>query len=490
MKLRLSLILIGTNLVTLLTSGCHKIEVNPQDPSGGPGPILVSTHPSYISVPVTVPLSDVAKAVNAAVPTHVQGTAPIMWNKPVPTVHWHGFHTTVTVGHQPIEIAHIDWHADRGALVLTGSGDSIGVHVPFSGGGKLIPSAATADASGTADGSSTLAVAPTYGFNPVIALNVNINHADVLKDVSVKGLVQGGINDALNNVKGNIGPAVAAKVDLRGRAQKVWSNLPGSILIPDTTDLWISIDPQGIALDGPHAANDVVTATLGVKVQMKTLFQPNAPSSPPRVALPNISALPPDKKFHLGLPIEILPSELNHELSTLMQDKTAQDVDLSKELGPDEHATIKGVTVLPYGNRLYLKVSFVGLSGKILKNVRGTLIFVVHPVLSAAKQTLSFDHIDYSPETSATLKGGILEALLTIGKPIITGVLQKKLIIPLSKPVSDATAKANAEVAKLKLPNPLTFKFNLETITPDDLVVYGNKIYLGFDASGTASVTY
>ena len=223
---------------------------------------------------------------------------------------------------------------------------------------------------------------------------------------------------------------------------------------------------------------------------MRTFLQPNAPTSLARVGLPNISAVPPDKKFHLGLPIEILPSELNRQLSTLIQDKSVQDVDFSQELGADEHAIIKSVTVLPYGNRLYLKVGFVGVGGKVMKNVRGTLIFVAHPILSVDKQTLSFDGIDYSAETSATLKGLGLEALLTVGRPIITGILQKKLIIQFAKPLVDATAKANAQVAKFKLPNPLTFKFNLEKVTPEDLLVYGNKIYLGFSASGTASVTY
>ena len=244
MNLRLILLFLGTSLFSLLTSGCHKIVVNPQDPSGGPGPVLVSAYPSYITVPVTVPLSDVAKTVNQVVPPHLQDTHHIFWNKPVPHVHWHGFHTSITVDHQPIEIAHIDWHVDRAAFTLTGSGDSIHVHVPFSGGAKLIPSAASADAGGTVDGSSTLAVTPDYGFNPVIGLSVNLDHADVLKDISIKGLVQGGINDELNKIKGDFGPAVAKEVDLRGRAQKLWSNIPGAVQVPGTTDLWISLDPR------------------------------------------------------------------------------------------------------------------------------------------------------------------------------------------------------------------------------------------------------
>jgi len=111
-------------------------------------------------------------------------------------------------------------------------------------------------------------------------------------------------------------------------------------------------------------------------------------------------------------------------------------------------------------------------------------------VLSADKQTLSFDKVDYTVETANTLKGLGLEVLLNAGRPIIVSILQKKIVVPFSHPLQEAQSKANAEVAKLKLPPPITLKFNLDDLAPQDLLVYGNKIYLGLGATGVASATY
>ena len=123
------------------------------------------------------------------------------------------------------------------------------------------------------------------------------------------------------------------------------------------------------------------------------------------------------------------------------------------------------------------------------------MIFVAHPILSPDKQTLSFDQIDYTPETLGSLKGFGEAAVATLLKPIFTQVLQKKLVINFGPSLEKAKSKANDVAnnklaAQMKLPPPLSIKLNLDDLKTDDLAVYGNKIYLGFDASGSAEVRF
>ena len=194
--------------------------------------------------------------------------------------------------------------------------------------------------------------------------------------------------------------------------------------------------------------------------------------------------------FHISLPIEVQMEELNHEFALLIRNKTISEINVD-----DYSALLKSITVLPYGNRFYLKVGFVGEKGTWLKHVRGTLIFVAHPILSPDKQTLSFDQIDYTPETLGSLKGFGEAAVATLLKPIFTQVLQKKLVINFGPSLEKAKSKANDVAnnklaAQMKLPPPLSIKLNLDDLKTDDLAVYGNKIYLGFDASGSAEVRF
>lgn len=478
-------------LLTLLSlgvsalAGCHKIVIAPEDPVGATGPVLVSAQPSYITLPVTVKLSDVSAFVNAQAPKRVADTYHIRMT--VPHIHTHGLFHKPTVTHDPIEIAHIEYNAERGDIKLAGSGDKISVNTSFAGGGRLVPPDLAADANGSVAGSSTLTVAPDYSLKPVIDLKVNIDSAAVLHGISVKDLVQNIVNDAINKYKGQIGPALGQMVDLRKHALDAWSKLPTSIAVPGISDLWIIFDPQAFMLDGPHANADTVTAVLSLEVQVKTLLQAERPVAPPRAALPNISAPPADNKFHLSVPIEISPEELNKELALLIRDKVINTVEFENG---SEVAIINAITVLPSGSQFYLKVGFTGVKGTWAKNVSGTLIFEVHPVLSADKQTITFDKIDYTVETAKTLKDLGLEVLLNAGRPIIVSILKKKIAVPFSQPLQEAKSKVDAEVAKLKLPPPITLKFNLGDLEAEDLLVYGNKIYLGVAATGVASATY
>ena len=76
---------------------------------------------------------------------------------------------------------------------------------------------------------ATLTVGPDYNLTPSVDLNVNIESAAVLHDISVKGLVQGAINDQINKSKATIGAAIGNVVDLRKHAQSAWSAIPGSV---------------------------------------------------------------------------------------------------------------------------------------------------------------------------------------------------------------------------------------------------------------------
>ena len=133
---------------------------------------------------------------------------------------------------------------------------------------------------------------------------------------------------------------------------------------------------------------------------------------------------------------------------------------------------------------------FVGESGKWIKHVRGTVIFVAQPILSADKTTLSFGNLDYTAETASTLKGLGVEAIATLGKPIIVPILERKLVVHFGQYLEKAKSEASHAAGQLHLTPPLTLQFQLENLTPTELAVYGDRLYMNFDASGHASVTF
>jgi len=280
----------------VLFAACSR-QITPPDPSGTSGPILVSSNVSWLTVPVEIKLRNVAAVVNLDAPTHLQGTYNITQN--VPHLHFHGIRQRPTTTWDPAIIAHIDYRADRGEIKLAGSGDRISVQVPLSAGGKLIPSAATIDVAGTVGGATTLIVLPDYNLAPSVDLNVTIDRAAVLHGISIRDLVQGAVNDAINKIKGNIGADIGKAVNLRKLAEIAWGDIPGCVLVPKTTDIWVRLSLEKIMLAGPRVDNDKVTAGLTLQAKVETLFQSSQPSPPQKVPLPNLAGAPPIKSFTL-----------------------------------------------------------------------------------------------------------------------------------------------------------------------------------------------
>ncbi len=135
-------------------------------------------------------------------------------------------------------------------------------------------------------------------------------------------------------------------------------------------------------------------------------------------------------------------------------------------------------------------MAFVGNRGFWFHHVRGTLIFGATPNLDTFGQTLRFQNIDFTADTKSTLKGASLELAAWLLKPIIIEQLQKRLLVNLTPQFEKAKADANKLVSKLQFPPPLQLKFNLGQLQGQEIAVYGDTLFLDFDASGKAEMVF
>ena len=484
-------LLFSTAAVSVLLTACPK-SINPSDPVGAPGPLPISTNVSYLTVPFTVQLKDIEAIANRAAPTHFEDTWHNTITIDVPDgIRFHGFHSSVHTHQIHKEVPpHVDFQVSRDAIHLAGAGDRVSINAPAHAHAREEPGGLTASADGNVAGSTTLTVTPDFNFAPSVDVSVHFDRAVInlplLNRINLSGFANSKANDAVNSIRPTLAQEVSRAVDLRKKAQGAWDKLPGSVLVPGTSDIWARFTPKAVMLEGPHAANDIVTGVVGLQTGVEILFQPNLPASPPHISLPNLAPVPSDRNFHIFLPVKAQIDELNKQLSTLIKGANNGTIDL----GQGYVISLEGVALFPHGNQLFLKVCFAIEKGAFLDKISGTLIFVATPKLDAAKQNLSFQNIDFTADTKSTLKGAAVEAATVILKPLIIDELQKRLVADLAPQLAKAKSEANASVGQLKLPPPLQLKFNLEQLETQDLAVYGDTLYVDFSASGTTEVTF
>jgi Domain of unknown function (DUF4403) len=392
---------------------------------------------------------------------------------------WRGIHSHIEWDEVRVEVSHVDWQVSRGQIKLGSSNDRVSTTAPLHGHAKLIPSSLEGHVSGTAHGSTTLTIRPDFNLDPTVDLAVDLDHADVA-GINIKGLAQGKANEALKGVKGKVSGAVAKAVNLRGIAEKAWLGLPGSVRVPGQQSIWLTIDPKAIMLEGPRAAGGTITATLSLQARLETFIQSGPPSQPPRHPLPNLASTPTDQHFHIDLPVVAQIAELNRLLSSVLADHS------TIKLGEGNAVSLKGALVFPRGNRLYLKVSFEGTRGFWLRKMKGTLVCGVIPHLDATKQQLSFERVDFTAQT----RSAVSQSAVWLAEPVIARELQKRLVVNIGPQLHNGVVEANKMASRITLPAPLHLDLKLEKLEAETIGVFGNLLYIEFEASGTARLPH
>jgi hypothetical protein len=465
------------------------IWIRPAEPTGSIGRRSFPARTSTLAVPVEIQMDAVAHLANQLAPREISGTHRI--NARIkPRWVWRGLESRLEF--EDMEVAHVDYRVSRGSIQLGASKERLIVRVPLSGRAKAIPGGSTAEVKGTARGSTTLAVGSDFNLNPSVDLAVDLDRADLnLARINVLGhnigisipirdLAQQKANDAIKGIKGQIAAELSKAINLRDLAEKAWSNLPGTVRLPGVDNAWLTIQPKAIQLDGPHAANGVVSATLGLQADLATHIQTEAPANPSRSPLPKLTGRSSDGRFHLALPVAAQISELNRQLGFAL--RRGGKIRLSE----NHEVTIDEASLFPRGNRLYVKVRFEGSSGFWLRKVKGTLILGAVPRLDRDQQTLHFDELELTAET----RNALLNSAAWMLQPFIVHELQKRAALPLAAPFAQAKKEAYDLARKVRLPAPLHLDFAVDRLALESVAVCGDQICVQFDASGMTKLTY
>jgi hypothetical protein len=480
-----------TTVLVQMNGTCSEILVSPVDAGTSPVPILSASEVSTVAVPVTIQLDEVAEIVNRLAPETVADTHHVH-AKVKPAVVFHGVNTHVEL--QDVEVAHIDYEISRGAIGLTTAGDRLAFRSRLTGHARGVPGRVKGSFAGTASGTATLTVSPDFNLNPAIIVGVEVDRADIGFEptrvfnhevgisLPIRRLAQEQANKAVDRIRGRICADVSKAANLRAIAERAWKDMPRCIRVPSTENIWLRINPTGVALDGPHAEAGAITAILQMQAIIETFVQHDRPEAPRVSALPSLSSRRSDGHFHLILPVAIRVGELNGILSSCLLGADRGEI----RIGEGCAVTLKAPSLFASGHSVYLKVSFSGEMGPGMPEIQGTITCSTVPHLAVETQVLTFDQFDFTTETRSALASTAAWLL----KPVVLRELQRRLKVDLSRPLEAAAEQANHLVGHLTLEEPFHLAFELDRIVVEQLAIQEDSIRVNFDVSGSARLSY
>ena len=480
-------------------------------PRASLAPVVVTPPPalppvsrsSVVVVPVTIPLSAIAEAIERAAPRDLSGQR----DNPL----------GATLGK-----AEIGWTMTRGPLSVVGRADAMTFATPLNG--TLRTTGALADGAGSVAGKLATALSASVGrdiqgltsktldqrgdLRGTVAIasrpqlmadwriqpNLSAQVAIADSSLSLAGVRVRVASDVKPLVDKTVNERVAAletrlRADpfIENAARREWAKMCRSVSLKatakDAPDLWLELRPVKAFAAQPRIDDKNLTITLGVEAETRVSATQNVPNCPfPR----QLALVPLDgDRLSIAVPIDMPFSEVNRLLVAEL---------VGREFAPDGAgvtAKILAIHVTPTGDRLLVAVrlkaretkSLFALGAEANVNVWGK------PVLDTARRTLHLADIaiDVDSEDAFGLMGVAARAAL----PYLQATLEENSTIDFAPLAADARRAIDAALADMRRTTPgADVTVAITDVRLSSIAFDSNTLRVIAEADGAAKVTF
>ena len=311
---------IATLATVMILSACSREGSNPAPPRDDT-PIKIAERASTITVPITASILALETQLNEKIPTRLldvnenrDACVPARMARVCLGISIGGRcrGQEVTTKITPDIDCHLDGHADRGAISLSGSGNTITLAMPVSVDvkvtgrgeiGKNIQETVTGAA--TVKGSITPDIGENWEPKAVIGINYDWTDrigVDVLgQRITFASRVDPKINEAIKKMSDEL-PAALASLRAREQIEAVWKQSTKPVKLSQDPESWFRFTPQQAGFSGVNVQDGVAAATLMIAGRTETFLG----TEPPQIAAPPLSPLQkavPDPGFRLFVPV-------------------------------------------------------------------------------------------------------------------------------------------------------------------------------------------
>lgn len=470
-------------ITTLLMASCTTIK--PDAPSRL-DPITPKEMPaSTISVPISVPVSDLRPLVESELPT------PLLWvtgedigngltlqarlvrsgavglSGSQGALNW-----TIPAA---VEDGRVDYNYEKRIDIVLGSKSvSVRTHADFGGAFNL-------------NGVTSISITPNWG----LAASTSAGHQWTEKlythldlkigkvKVSISGLADKALGPALAKAGKKIDSELESSIDLRAIASEAVAELVEPILIHEDPSVWLTAEPVAAAM-GPirhDGANLVVEPALAVHLRATV---GSKPSNIPQPTLPDLqgSVEGVEPGINIALPAK-LPFEAARKVAKDRLVGRVYDVKDSVRLH------VKSVDLYGNGGLLVVRLGFTAenVVGEWF-DVRGHVYLTGRPVYDASNQEARVEDFDYDLKTRNLLA----RAADWLLHDSFVRSIQEGLVFPMSDRIAEATSMMNLALAEIEISEYAQIQANIDSIQPGPIQISPEALSVPLHFAGSAQL--
>lgn len=439
--------------LALALGACRTTRVEtPALPSTPAGPAVETGRASFF-FPVQIPLSQVRKALEDAIPRRLRGEQSEELSSALEgdAYRYDVERGEIVVGFRDGRITF--GFTVRGTVTVTGRLRTVPV-----------PIRESVELSGALLGSARPGLTPDWEADPDPEARLQLDRADLKilgVPVSLRRPLEEKINPALSRELKRAGGQLLSGLALRDKAREAWTALHFSRRALPDENLWIRFRPDDVAVSRVTEKDGVLRSGIGISGEISMVL--GKVLEPPAV-----TPLPPpetvdggDGRFELDVPLQASPAEL-----TALADRSLRGFRYRRG---NQELVARSAAVTAQGDRLLLTLDFDATRGK--RKSSGQLILRGRPVFDPQTHLLTFSDL----EVRLASKDLRLRLANRFHKDDLLKAVAKRARLDLGPILGNAEREARAAILGL-LPREIRGEVRLEPVTILSVGVSGGAI--------------
>jgi hypothetical protein len=452
---------------TLFTNSCNNKTINPRQPEEiythlNMQPI---SHLSVINIPVTIPVAEVEKQINAQVKDLIYEDNSLVnnaqdnlllkiWKREPISVQAVNDLFYITV---PLRI----WA--KGGLSL----EKLGInHTEF----KETECALNIHfvSRVNIEGNWQVKTATTAkGYDWISKPTIKIGFFEI----SVASFLDNIIDKQQANIAAQLDRQVEQKLDVKKHVQKAWITLQQPFLLSKEYNTWLKVIPTEVLMTPVQVQGNVARAMLGIKAYSQTISgqKPQVTINDQLPSLQLVKEMPDE--FSIGV-----SGQVSHDYAAqLLADRFVNQT-FSFSEGKYE-ITLTSIDLYGNGENIVVKAGMEG-------SVEGTLFLTGKPYYDPATQSVALHNLDYDLDT----RNKLLKTANWLAKGKFVRTMQEKLRIPLGDRIEEVKEMIQSHLTEKQVAKGITVNAHLNELSPAEVYITPQSIVAVVMAKGKAEV--
>jgi hypothetical protein len=296
--------------------------------------------------------------------------------------------------------------------------------------------------------------------------------------IPLESQIETPLKEQVDAIAKDIDKAIKDAIDLKAIGNEAWAMAQEPMLMDETTNAWLYINPKAVFVTPLVLKNSKATFDLGISTYVTNTFG-QAKKEVKLTKLPPLKIVPSiPNKFEVALSAIAEYKEIKTILNTQFVNQTYTY--------EDQTITITEMDFIGAADKVIIKVGVDGQvkKGVLKKRVKGALFLEGTPYYDSTDMSIKIQNLEYTLDT----KDVLLKTAKWLSDKKIKSLMDENLVFPIGDQIETAKKMIEKELKNVEVNEYATVSGSLRDLRPQGIYLTEKAIHVVILADGKVSM--